>query len=106
MRYPHIWFFFWKVIDACLFIKLFSQLGNHRIGNIIVVFHYTVDDAVRSQLDDAVGNRLDELVVMAGEQDIALECLQRIIEGLDGFQIQVVGRRVQYDAVGVGEHHT
>ena len=43
---------------------------------------------------------------MAGEQDIALECLQRIIEGLDGFQIQVVGRRVQYDAVGVGEHHT
>ena len=65
--------FLLEVIDACLFIKLFSQLGNHRIGNIIVVFHYTVDNAVRSQLDDAVGNRLDELVVMAGEQDVSFE---------------------------------
>ena len=73
MSYTYLVLILWKVIDACLFIKLFSQLGNHRIGNIIVVFHYTVDDAVRSQLDDAVGNRLDELVVMAGEQEVSLE---------------------------------
>ena len=33
----------------------------------------TVDNAVRSQLDDAIGNRLDELVVMAGEQDVSFE---------------------------------
>ena len=43
---------------------------------------------------------------MTGEQDISLECLQRIIEGLDGFQVQVVGRSIQDQAVGVGEHHT
>jgi len=62
--------------------------------------------AVRSQLDDTVRYSLYELVVMTGEQDISLECLQRIIEGLDGFQVQVVGRSIQDQAVGVGEHHT
>ena len=65
-----------------------------------------IDDTVRSQLDDTVRHGLYELVVMAGEQDISLECLQCIIEGLDGFQVQVVGRSIQDQAVGVGEHHT
>ena len=36
---------------------------------------------------------------LTGEQDISLECLQRIIEGLDGFQVQVVGRSIQDQAV-------
>ena len=33
----------------------------------------------------------DELVVLAGEQDVAGEVHQAVVDGGDGFQVQVVG---------------
>ena len=45
-------------------------------GNVLVVFHHLVDNAVGGEFDDTVGYGFDELVVMAGEQDVAFESIQ------------------------------
>ena len=70
-------------MNVLLAVVLGSELGDDGVGDVVVVVHDLVDDPPRRQLDDAVSYRLDELVVMAGEEDIALEDLQRIVEGLD-----------------------
>ena len=86
-------------------IKLRAQLGNRGVGDVIVVVHHFIDDAIRRQFDDAVGDGLDELVVVAREEDIAFERLERVVERLDGFEVQVVRRRVEDEAVRVDQHH-
>ena len=44
-------------------------------------------------------------MVVRREQHVALEALQRVVEGLYRFQVEVVGGRVEYHGVGVFEHH-
>ena len=75
-------------------------------SDVFVIFHHLVDDTVRCQLDNAVGNRLNELVVMRREEDISFIRLQVIVESLDRFQIEVVGRSIQNQAVRIAELHT
>jgi len=70
-------------MNVLLAVVLGSELGDDGVGDVVVVVHDLVDDPPWGQLDDTVRYRLDELVVMAGEEDIALEDLQRIVEGLD-----------------------
>ena len=43
---------------------------------------------------------------MAREEDITLEGLQRIIEGLDRLQVKVVRRTIEDKRIGVLKHHT
>ena len=43
---------------------------------------------------------------MGGDQHIALDGLQAIIQGGDGLQIQVVGGLIQQEHVGPGQHHS
>ena len=75
-------------------------------SDVFVIFHHLVDDTVQCQLDNAVGNRLNELVVMRREEDISLIGLQVIVESLDRFQVEVVGRSIQNQAVRIAELHT
>ena len=70
-------------MNVLLAVVLGSELGDDGVGDVVVVVHDLVDDPPWGQLDDTVRYRLDELVVMAGEEDIALEDLQRVVEGLD-----------------------
>ena len=70
-------------MNVLLAVVLGLELGDDGVGDVVVVVHDLVDDPPRGQLDDTVRYRLDELVVMAGEEDIALEDLQRVVEGLD-----------------------
>ena len=86
-------------------IQLRAELGNRGVGDVVVVIHHLIDNAIRRQLDDAVGDGLDELVVVAREEDVAFERLQRVVERLDGFEVQVVRGRVEDEAVGIGQHH-
>ena len=81
---------------ALLAVVLSLELSDRRIDDVVIVVHDLVDDATRSELDDAVSYRLDELMVMAGEEDIALEDLQRVVEGLDALQVEVVRGTVEY----------
>lgn len=56
-------------------------------------------------LDDPVSHRIDELVVVRSHQHDALEGDQRIVERLDRFQVEVVGRRVEQQRIGLADHH-
>ena len=55
-----------------LFIHAGAHLFDEVAGDVFVVLHHLVDDAIGSELDDAVGYGLDELVVVATEEYIAL----------------------------------
>ena len=70
----------WELLLA---VVLGLELGYRRIGDIVIVVHDLVDDAVWCQLNDTSRHGLDELMVVAGEEDIPLEDLQRVVEGLD-----------------------
>ena len=48
----------------------------------------------------AVGNGLNKFVVMRREEDISFVRLQVVVECLDRFQVQMVGRSVQNDIIG------
>ena len=45
-------------------------------------------------------------MVVAGKEDVTLEEFQVIVERLDTLHVEVVGRSVQYQAVGVAQLHT
>ncbi len=55
----------------------------------------TVDTAIGSYLDDAVCNGLNYFVVVAGEDNYALEITQSIVYCGDGFEVEVVGGTVE-----------
>ena len=44
-------------------------------------------------------------MVMGGQQDDTLEGFQTLVDGLDGFHVQMVGGLIQQDHVGTTEHH-
>ena len=45
-------------------------------------------------------------MVMAGEEDVALEGLERIVECLDGLQVKVVRGAIEDERIRILEHHT
>ena len=51
----------------------------------------------------AGGDFVDEVVVVGDQQDGAFITLQRDVERVDGFEIEVVGRLVEDEDVGLGE---
>ena len=82
------------------------ELGDRRIDDVVIVVHDLVDDTTRSELDDTVSYRLDELMVMAGEEDVPLEGLERIIERLDRLEVKVVRGAIEDEHIRILEHHT
>ena len=87
-------------------VVLSLEFGYRRINDVVIVVHDLIDDATRGELDDAVSYRLDELMVMAGEEDVALEGLKRIVERLDRLQVKVVRGAVEDEGIRILEHHT
>ena len=75
-------------------------------ADVVVVVHELVDDACWREFDDAGCNGLDELVVVAGKEDVALEELEVVVEGLDAFQVEVVSGCVENEAVSVLQLHS
>ena len=53
-------------------VEFLLLLADAVVGDIVIVLHQFVDDAIGRQLDDAVGHGLDELMVVRGEEDVAL----------------------------------
>lgn len=63
---------------------------------VLVVGHLAVDElAVGGEVEHPVGHGLHQLVVVGGEEHVALDGLQAVVQGGDGLQIQVVGGLVQ-----------
>ena len=42
-------------------------------GDVLIILHHLVNDAVGCQLDDTVGYSLNELMVVRREEDVPLE---------------------------------
>ena len=73
---------------------------------IIVVSGDLVDDgSIGKDLDDAVCCGLHDLMVAAGEELDTGEAHHAVVEGGDGFHIQVVGGLIKDQAVGSADHH-
>ena len=45
-------------------------------------------------------------MVVRGEEDVTLEAFKVVVEGLDRLHVEVVGRRVENQAVGIAQLHT
>ena len=75
------------------------------VVDVVVILHQLVDGAVRGEFYDTVGHGLDELMVVAGEEYVALEGDEIVVEGLDTLQVEVVGGGIQYQAVGIFQLH-
>ena len=83
----------------------YAKMTNTACG-ILVIFHQFVDGARWSQFDDAVGHSLYELMVVTGKDDITLKLHQVVVEGLDAFEVEMVGGSVENEAVGIFELHS
>ena len=86
-------------------IQAFALLTDAVVVDVVFVAHEFVDGAVGREFDDTVGHGVDKLVVVRGEEDVAAEALQVVVESLDGLHVQVVGGGVEDEAVGIAELH-
>ena len=56
------------------------------------------------EVPDGGGDLVDEVEVVGDEQDGALGFLQGEVEGVAGFEVEVVGGLVEYEDVGLLQH--
>ena len=61
--------------------------------------------SVRQDLHDTVGRGLNDLMVAGSEENHAREFDETVVQSGDGLHIQMVGRLVQNEYVGSGDHH-
>ena len=75
----------------CRFFPL-SEFAHFASFHEFLVGAGAVNDFFGCDLNDTVGNRIHDLVVVRGEDDIALEGRQTVINRRDRFEVEVVGR--------------
>ncbi len=83
-------------------------LPDHRNFLILQIFvesHHPVYDPGRSDLHYSVRHRRYQLLVMRAEENHLREGDQPVVQCGDGFKVQVIGRLVEDEGVGAGEHH-
>lgn len=74
-------------------------------GQIVVEGHHPVDDTAWSKFDNPVGNGMDELMVVACEKEDFGELNQAVVQGGDGFEVEVIGRFIEDQNICAAEHH-
>lgn len=74
--------------------------------DVLIVWHQLVDCTTWRELNDAVGYCLDELMVVAGEEHVAFERDQIVVESLDALKVEVVGGGVEDEAVSILQLHS
>ena len=78
------------IMNYALRIHLRLLLLYLLVVDILIVSSELVDGTLRSKLYDAVSHGVDELMVMAGKDNVALEVYQIVVECLNAFQVEVV----------------
>ena len=63
--------------------------------DVVFVGHEFINRAIRCQFNDAVGDGVDELVVVAGEENVTFVEFQVVVKRLNAFHVEVVCRRVE-----------
>jgi hypothetical protein len=71
---------------------------------VFLVGAFEVLDGSVLEVPDAGRDFVDEVVVMCDEKDRSLVFLQRDVEGVDGFEVEVVGGLIEDKQVGFEEH--
>ena len=87
------------------FIHFGFLLFDGFVINIIIVCHKLVDGTLWREFYDSVCHSVNKLMVMRCKQYVAFKRNQVVVECLNGFQIQMVCRGVQYEAVSVLQLH-
>ena len=87
-------------------VELSLKFLDVGVAYVVFVVHQFVDVAVWCELYDAIGHGVDKLMVVRSKENVAFEELEVVVEGLDAFHVEVVCRRVEYQAVGILELHT
>ena len=99
----------WSNVSYYISLSLINCLpscGDGFIVDVVVVVNHSVDNTLGSQLDHTVRHCANELMVVTAKEYISLKCCERIVKRLDGFQVKVIGRRIQNQHVCTGgEHH-
>ena len=87
--------------------SIYCSLSSHLIAlKIFIIGSYLINEAsVRQNLYDSVSCCLHNLMIPAGEELYTRELNHTFIECGNRFHIQVVGRLIEYQAVGTGYHH-
>ena len=78
----------------------FAFLVSEEIG----VGTLEIVDVTVVEVPDASGNFVEKIVVVGDEEDGAFVFLQRDVERVDGFEIEVVARLVEDENVGLEQH--
>lgn len=92
----------WQPSDG---IHLVFLLLYEVVVDVLLVWHELVNRAAGCEFDDTVAYGLNELVVVAGEQNVALEGDKVVVQCLDRLQVEMVGRRVEDETVGILQLH-
>jgi len=74
------------------------------VGEEVGVRTLEIVDVAVIEVPDARGNFVEKVVVVGDEEDGAFVFLQRDIERVDGFEIEVVARLVEDEHVGLEQH--
>ncbi len=74
------------------------------VGEEIGVGALEIVDVTVVEVPDASGNFVEKIVVVGDEEDGAFVFLQRDVECVDGFEIEVIARLVEDENVGLEQH--
>src|SRR5437868_12149908 len=74
------------------------------VSDVLIVGALEVFDAAAIEAPDTRGDFFDQIVIMADQQDRAIVLLQRDVQGVDRFEIQVIRRVIEDQHVRLLEH--
>ena len=74
------------------------------VGDVFFVGALEVFDVAVVEVPDAGGDFVDQIVIVGDQQHGTRVLLEGEVEGVDGLEIEVIGRFVQYQEVGLLEH--
>ena len=73
--------------------------------DVFVVSDLSVVNLGFVDFDDAVANGVHEFLVVRSKEHATFKGAQTVVEGGDGFKVEVVGRLVEDEEVPPFEHH-
>ena len=71
----------------------------------LLIFAREVVDANLLQGDDAVCYRVHHFVVVRVKKHVALKIRKTVVDGGDGFKVEMVGRLIKHQSIRTEEHH-
>ena len=98
-----------SVLSTCSFCRSYSACGALQarvaLDDVLVVAERVADELAVLELDDLVADGADEGAVVRDQHERAWVFGEEGLQPLDGRQIQVVGRLVEQQQIGLAHQH-